>query len=108
MMSKNYIENALNVIQYLLDHSNHWFSDKEIYSVSPRYGKRIIDNLLEAEVIISTKDGLLFDEGDVYALNSYLSELSDELENIKKSEQTELLNKIGAITNIIEPLLKIS
>jgi hypothetical protein len=69
---------------------------------------RIIDNLLEAEVIISTKDGLLFDEGDVYALNSYLSELSDELENIKKSEQTELLNKIGAITNIIAPLLKIS
>ncbi len=108
MMSKNYIDNALNVIQYLLDHSNHWISDKEIYCVSPRYGKRIIDNLLEAEVIISTKDGLLFDEGDVYALNSYLSELSDELENIKKSEQTELLNKIGAITNIIAPLLKIS
>lgn len=106
MMSKSYIDNALNVIQYLLNHPNHWMSDEEIYNVSPRYGKKIIDNLLEAEVIISTKDGLLFDEGDVYALNSYLSELNDELENIKKSEQTELLNKIGAITNIVAPLLK--
>lgn len=108
MMSKNYIDNALNVIQYLLDHPNFWMSDEEIYNVSPRYGKKVIDNLLDAEVIISTKDGLLYDEGDAFALNSYLSELSDELENIKKSEQTELLNKIGAITNIIAPLLKIS
>ena len=106
MMSKNYIDNALNIIQYLLDHPNYWMSDKEIYSVSPRYGKKIIDNLLEAEVIISTKDGLLFDEGDVYALNSYLSELNDELEKINKSEQAELLNKIGIITNMIAPLLK--
>ena len=108
MMSKNYIDNALNVIQYLLDHSNHWMSDKEIYSVSPRYGKKIIDDLIGREVVVSTKDGLLFDEGDVFALNSYLSELSDELDNIKKSEQAELLNKIGAITNIVAPLLKIS
>ena len=108
MMSKNYIDNALNVIQYLLDHPNFWMSDEEIYNVSPRYGKKVIDNLLDAEVIISTKDGLLYDEGDAFALNSYLSELSDEIENIKKSEQTELLNKIGAITNIIAPLLKIS
>ena len=106
-MSKNYIDNALNVIQYLLDHPNYWMSDEEIYNVSPRYGKKIIDNLLDEEVLISTKDGLLFDEGDVYALNSYLSELGDEIENIKKSEQAELLNKIGAITNIIAPLLKI-
>ena len=108
MMSKNYIDNALNVIQYLLDHPNYWMSDEEIYNVSPRYGKKIIDNLLDEEVIISTKDGLLYDEGDVFALNSYLSELSDEIENINKSEQAELLNKIGAITNIIAPLLKIS
>lgn len=108
MMSKNYIDNALNVIQYLLDHPNFWMSDEEIYNVSPRYGKKVIDNLLDAEVIISTKDGLLYDEGDAFALNSYLSELSDEIETIKKSEQTELLNKIGAITNIIAPLLKIS
>ena len=108
MMSKNYIDNALNVIQYLLDHPSYWMSDEEIYSVSPRYGKKIIDNLLETEVIISTKDGLLFDEGDVYALKSYLSELSDELENIKKSERAELLNKIGAITNIVATLLKTS
>ena len=108
MMNKNYIDNALNVIQYLLDHPNYWMSDEEIYSVSPRYGKKIIDNLIEAEVLISTKDGLLFDEGDVYALKSYLSELSDELENIKKSERAELLNKIGAITNIVATLLKTS
>ena len=107
MMSKNYIDNALNVIQYLLDHPNYWMSDEEIYNVSPRYGKKIIDNLLDEEVIISTKDGLLYDEGDAFALNSYLSELSDEIETIKKSEQAELLNKIGAITNIIAPLLKI-
>lgn len=106
MMSKNYIDNALNIIQYLLDHPNYWMSDKEIYSVSPRYGKKIIDNLLEAEVLISTEDGLLFDERDVYALNSYLSELNDELEKINKSEQAELLNKIGIITNMIAPLLK--
>lgn len=107
MMSKNYIDNALNVIQYLLDHPNYWMSNEEIYSVSPRYGKKIIDNLLEAEVLLSTKDGLLFDKSDVYALSSYLSELSDELENIKKSERAELLNKIGAISNIIAPFLKI-
>lgn len=107
MMSKNYIDNALTVIQYLLDHPNHWMSDEEIYNVSPRYGKKVMDNLLDAEVIISTKDGLLYDEGDAFALNSYLSELSDEIETIKKSEQAELLNKIGAITNIIAPLLKI-
>lgn len=106
MMSKNYIDNALNVIQYLLDHPNYWMSDEEIYNVSPRYGKKIIDNLLDEEVIISTKDGLLFDEGDVYALNSYLSDLGDEIENIKKSEQAELLNKIRTITNIVAPLLK--
>lgn len=107
-MSKNYIDNALNVIQYLLDHQNYWMSDEEIYSVSPRYGKKIIDDLIDREVVVSTKDGLLFDEGDVFALNSYLSELSDELDNIKKSEQAELLNKIVAISNIIAPLLRLS
>lgn len=107
MMSKNYINNALNVIQYLMDHPNHWMSDEEIYSVSSRYGKKIIDNLLEAEVLISTKDGLLFDINDVYSLNSYMSELGDELENIKKEERAELLNKIEAITNILAPFIKI-
>ena len=107
MISKNYIDNALNVIQYLLDHPNRWISDQEIYEISPRYGQKIIDNIIDEEVVISTKDGLLFDESEVYALNSYLSELSDALDNIKKSEQAELLNKIGAISNIIAPLLKI-
>ena len=107
MMSKSYIDNALNVIQYLLNHPNHWMSDEEIYNVSPRYGKKIIDNLLEAEVLISTKDGLLFDINDVYSLNSYMSELGDELENIKKEERAELLNKIEAITNILAPFIKI-
>ena len=108
MMSKNYIDNVLNVIQYLLDHQNYWISDMDIYKVSPRYGKRIIDDLIDNEVVVSTKDGLLFDEGDAFALNSYLSELSDELENIEKSEQAELLNKIGAISSIVAPLLKLS
>ena len=106
MMSKNYINNALNVIQYFLDHPNCWISDEDIYSVSPRYGKKIIDNLLDAEVLISTKDGLLFDKNDIYSLNSYMSELSDEHENIKKEERAELLNKIEAITNILAPFIK--
>ena len=107
-MSKNYIDNSLNVIQYLLDHQNYWISDMDLYNVSPRYGKKIIDDLIDREVVVSTKDGLLFDEGDAFALNSYLSELSDELDNIRKSEQAELLNKIAAISNIIAPLLKMS
>lgn len=105
-MSKEYISNALDVIQYLLDHTGYFIMDREIYEISPRYGKKIIKNLIDEEVVVSTKDGLLFDEEDIWGLNSYLSDMKEELSNIEKSEQTELLNKIGALSNIIAPFLK--
>lgn len=106
-MSKIYIDGLLDIIQYLLEHRNTWFSEENLYKLSPRYGKKIVDNLIDEEIIVSTKDGILFDESDIIALNSYMSEIQDDLQNIKKSEQTELLNKMVAITNIIASLTNI-
>lgn len=105
-MSKEYISNTLDIIQYLLEHIDCVIMDSDVYGISPRYGKKIIDNLIDAEVVFSTKDGLSFDEGDIYAMNSYLSNLKEELDNIDKSEQAELLNKIGIVSNIVAPFLK--
>lgn len=105
-MSKEYISNALDVIQYLLDHTGYFIMDREIYEISPRYGKKIINNLIDEEIVVSTKDGLLFDEEDIWGLNSYLSDMKEELSDIEKTEKAELLNKIGAISNIIAPFLK--
>lgn len=104
-MSKEYISNALDVIQYLLDHRDYFIMDRDIYEISPRYGKKIIDNLIDEEIVVSTKDGILFDDEDIWALNSYLSELKEELCKIKKSEREDLLKKIMAISNILSPFL---
>ena len=65
IMSKEYISNALDVIQYLLDHIGYFIMDREIYEISPRYGKKIINKLIDEEIVVSTKDGLLFDEDDI-------------------------------------------
>ncbi len=95
MISKNYISAVLDVAQYLFDHKDVWFMDGEIRKITPRYCKKIIDTFIDEEILISTKDGLLFDEDCVDALNSYLSELADNM-----PEEEDILDKIKKVTGI--------
>ena len=96
MISKNYICAVLDVSQYLLSHKDVWFMENELRKIAPRYFKKIVDKFIDEEILFSTKDGLLFDDDGVDALNSYLSELVDNM-----PEEEEVIDKIKKITGIV-------
>ena len=98
-ISKDYVDNILFVAQYFLDHVNTIISDDIIKDISPRYGYKIMREFEEEGIGSSSKDGIYFNSGDVDALNTYLSDLRDNL-----PEEPELIdvwiNRIEKITSI--------
>ena len=46
-MSIEYIDNTINVAKFLLENCGKCVSENEIYSVSPRYGFKILNNLID-------------------------------------------------------------
>ena len=107
MISKQYVENAFNVGEYLMNHINQFVKDEDIYQVSPFYGKRIIDDMEEAEVFACSKDGILFDTGDIPALFSFLSELKDSILEESFKDFDNWLNRIKTATGICSDMLNI-
>ncbi len=98
-ISNEYVENVLSVVQYFLDHVNTTISDDVIMNISPRYGHKIMHVFEEEGIGFPSKDGIYFDNGDVDALNSYLSELKDNLP--EEPERIDVwLNRIEKITTI--------
>lgn len=100
-MSEEYYNNLLKISQYLLEHKNTVISEDELEIISPQYKDKIINSLIDKEIVVSTKDGLLFDDGDAIALNSYLDEIKEILPP-KNTPQTknrilDILKKIGAV-----------
>jgi hypothetical protein len=63
----------VKVIKFLLDNKGRWITDYEITNIAPLYGKKIIEDLIAYDVVITTKDGILFDDDCFEALKSYLS-----------------------------------
>ena len=98
-ISKDYVDNVLFVAQYFLDHVNTIISDDIIKDISPRYGYKIMRIFEEEGIGFPSKDGIYFDTGDVDALNSYLSELRDNLPEEPKLFDV-WLNRIEKATTI--------
>ncbi|MBR5748198.1 MAG: hypothetical protein IKY01_05355 [Prevotella sp.] len=100
-MSEEYYNNLLKISQYLLEHKNTVISEDELEIISPQYKDQIINTLIDKEIVVSTKDGLLFDDGDAIVLNSYLDEIKEFLpqkkNHPKKNRIIDILKKIGAV-----------
>ena len=107
MISKQYVENAFNVGEYLMNHINQFVKDEDIYQVSPLYGKRIIDDMEEAEVFVCSDDGILFDTGDIPALFSFLSELKDSIPEEAFTDFDNWLNRVKTTTGICSDIINI-
>lgn len=107
MISKQYVENAFSVGEFLMQHVNQCIMDDDVYKIAPLYGKRIIDDLEEADVFACTKDGIIFDTDDIPALFSFLSELKDSLPNESFKEIDNWLNRIKATTGICSDIINI-
>ena len=100
MISEKYVNSVYDVAEYLLQHIDEAISDDDIYQITPSYSKRIIDELIDNDVIASTADGILFSQDDTPALFSYLSALNDTLESESLDKIDIYLNRLATITNI--------
>ena len=102
-MSIEYIDNTINVAKFLLENCGKCVSENEIYSVSPRYGFKILNNLIDDNIVSSTKDGITFDEDDIPALNSFLSEIREEMPEDEswKDVLNRFVGLLSDISNII-------
>ena len=70
----------VEVVKYLLHHPNVWISDDEIINISPKFGERIINELIAYQVVVSTKDGLCFGDDCIDALKMYLRRLGVKID----------------------------
>lgn len=67
-----YGSSVVKVVKFLLDNKGRWITDYEIINIVPKYGEKIIDELIAFDVVTSTKDGICFDDDNVDALKNYL------------------------------------
>lgn len=67
-----YGSSVVKAIKFLLSNKGRWITDYEITNIVPQFGKKIIDELIAYDVVISTKDGICFDDDNVDALKKYL------------------------------------
>ena len=64
--------NVVKMVKFLLSNKGRWITDYEITNILPQYGEKIIDELIAYNVVISTKDGICFNDDNVNALKKYL------------------------------------
>ena len=75
-MEDNTFGNSLvNVIKFLFDNKGKWITDDEITNIAPQYGDKIIEKLIANDAVITTKDGILFDDDCFEALKRYLTSI---------------------------------
>jgi hypothetical protein len=86
-MNLRNIELIMDVLQFAIDHYGQTFMDEDVYKACPKATSNIIELLIEREVITSTKDGCWFDECNIDKYKSFLSDLKDEIDELKISEK---------------------
>ena len=75
MAEITYGSSVVKVVKFLLSNKGRWITDYEITNIVPKYGEKIIDELIAFDVVTSTKDGICFDDDNVDALKRYLRKL---------------------------------
>jgi hypothetical protein len=69
---ENKTKSVLNVCKFLVVNNGRWISDYEISEITKRYEEEIVDELIAYKVVISTKDGILYEKENVDAMKRYL------------------------------------
>ena len=108
-MNLRNIERIMDVLQFAIDHYGQVFMDDDVYKACPKATSSIIDLLIDREVITSTKDGNWFDECNIEEYRSFLSDLEDEIDELKipEEEKKEIQSKISSHFNLNINLLNI-
>lgn len=108
-MNQRNIERIMDVLQFAIDHYGQVFMDVDVYKACPKATSNIIDLLIDREVITSTKDGCWFDECNIEEYRSFLSDLEDEIDELKISEEEkkDIQSKISSHFNLNINLLNI-
>jgi len=64
MANMTYGSSVVKVIEYLMSNKGRWITEDEIINIAPQFGERIIDVLITYRVVVSTKDGICYDDDD--------------------------------------------
>ena len=72
MENMTYGSSVVKVVEFLIGNKGRWITDYEITNIVPQFGQKIIEDLIAYDVVITTKDGILFDDDCFEALKSYL------------------------------------
>ena len=80
MAENTYGSSVVKVVKFLINNKNRWISDYEIIKIAPKYGERIINEIIANRVVTSTKDGICFDDDCFDALKLYLRRLGVNIE----------------------------
>lgn len=102
-MNQKNIERIMDVLQYAVSHYGHTFMEDDVYAAYPKATSNIIDMLDEYGVITCTKEGISFDESNIEEYRSFLSDLEDEIEDLKlpETEKKDILSKIEVNFNVL-------
>lgn len=85
-LNQRNIERIMDVLQFAVDHYGQVFMENDVYRAYPKTTSNIIDLLIDLDVLTSTKDGIWIDENNVEEYRSLLSDLEDEINELKISE----------------------
>lgn len=80
MEQNTYGKGVTEIVKYILNHRNTWITDSDLIELSPKFGERIINELLVYQVLTSTKDGVCFYNDNIDALKRYLRHLGVNIE----------------------------
>lgn len=108
-MNLRNIERIIDVLQFVVNHYGQVFMDDDVFKACPKATSNIIDLLVDREVITSTKDGNWFDECNIEEYRSFLSDLEDEIDELKipEEEKKDIQSKISSHFNLNINLLNI-
>ena len=108
-MNERNIERILDVLQFSIQHYGKTFMDDDIYKEYPNVTKNVIELLVENEVLTSTMAGNSFDETNIENFRAFLSDLQDEVDELKISEKekNDILSKINFNLNFNFNMLNI-
>lgn len=72
MEDNTYVSSVAKVVRFLISNKNRWITDYEIINIAPEFGEKIINEIIAYHVVITTKDGICFDDDCIDALKMYL------------------------------------
>ena len=75
MEENTYGSSVVKVVEFLIGNKGRWITDYEIANIVPQFGQKIIEDLIAYDVVITTKDGILFDDDCFEALKLYLKSI---------------------------------